>query len=68
MKLEHCKLGKVAKIGGKPPICVIPKLSKAGDLPEPVLVSIKLVYGIKENYTKFASGMAEEALHHVILC
>ncbi len=67
IKLEHYELGQVVKLGGEPPICVIPKISKAGDLLDQVSVTIKISDDAKESFQKFVGRTAEKDLCHVLL-
>ena len=62
VKLEHCEIDQVIKLGGEPPICIIPKCSKPDNLPQQVSATIKMLYGLKDTFNKFASGTSEEAL------
>ncbi len=57
----------MAKLGSEPPIRIIPKLSKDGDLPNQVSMSIKITASVKDSYNKFISGTSEEALFHMLL-
>lgn len=66
VKQSDGEKGDVAKIGGAPPVHLVPKLRKREEGESPPSVSIKLSEVLKDTYPKFDGGEPEDALRHIL--
>lgn len=66
-KLEHYERARVERLGGDPPIRVVPQLRVPEETEVRVVVKIKLTDTVTEAISKFAGGTAEDAVRHVRL-
>ena len=67
VRQKHCERGNIEKLGGAPPIRMVcpPSTEALEDTRKPVTVTIKITETVKDTFTKFFDGNAEDALRHV---
>ena len=65
LKWADCERGIVSKLGGNPPICLVPTVSKEDK--DRATTTIKLGDTLKDTYPKFAGGDAKSAIRHVFM-
>ena len=67
VRQKHCERGNIEKLGGAPPIRMVypPSTEALEDTRKPAIVTIKITETVKDTFTKFFDGNAEDALRHV---
>ena len=67
IQLNQMERGNVARLGGPPPVRIVPEKSAKKGAEKTSTVTIKLTDEAKQTYTKFAGGTGEETLLHIHL-